>query len=165
MKKVSLLFSAILLIFFLIACTESSSTSADQNEKEEPSSEEASSDKQKKEEASSEEKKKEETKPPQPYQPIEPAEDAKPLKESMTEEQLAKMPKVEAHGGERERMIPVGADPRQRSRRSNGWTVKGSSTGCLLWTSELDQYGYSRGDGTRRSYGKVKGTDSSLFEC
>ncbi|MFZ0474045.1 MAG: hypothetical protein WAM18_00995 [Halobacillus sp.] len=108
MKKVSLLFSAILLIFFLIACTESSSTSADQNEKEEPSSEKDSSDKQKKEEASSEEKKKEETKPPQPYQPIEPAEDAKPLKESMSEEQLAKMPKVEAHGGERERMIPVG---------------------------------------------------------
>jgi len=107
-KKVSLLFSAILLVFFLIACTESTSTSTDQNGKEKPSSEEASSDKQKKDEASSEEKKKEETKPPQPYEPIEPAEGAKPLKESMTEDQLAKMPTVEAHGGERERMIPVG---------------------------------------------------------
>ncbi|MGP4074793.1 hypothetical protein [Halobacillus sp. K22] len=105
MKKLSLLFSAMLLVIVLAACTESTSSSPENDEEEKSQSEESASDEEKEGKASSE---KEETKPPQPYKPIEPDEDAKPLKEKLSEEQLAKMPKVEAHGGERERMIPVG---------------------------------------------------------
>ncbi|KHE69503.1 hypothetical protein [Halobacillus sp. BBL2006] len=102
MKKLTLLLSAAILVFFLVACSETSSTNAKNDEKENSQSEEAASDKKE------EKKEKEDTKPPQPYEAIKPAEDAKPLKEKMTEEELAKMPVVEAHGGDRTRMIPVG---------------------------------------------------------
>ncbi|MGI8313758.1 hypothetical protein [Halobacillus mangrovi] len=100
MKKVTLFLSIILVISLLGACSETTSSSNDNEGKETSQSEEAAKDKK------NEQKKDKE--PPKPYEAIKPDEGAKPLKEKMTEEELKKMPVVEAHGGERKRMIPVG---------------------------------------------------------
>ncbi|ARI75704.1 hypothetical protein [Halobacillus mangrovi] len=98
MKKAILFISIFLVISFLGACSETTSSTND-NEDKTSQSEEAAKDKKEGEK---------EEKPPQPYKAVKPDEDANPLKEKMTEEELEKMPVVEAHGGKRKRMIPVG---------------------------------------------------------
>ncbi|CDO04752.1 hypothetical protein BN988_03319 [Oceanobacillus picturae] len=103
MKKSALLFSGVLILFFLIACSENTTTQENEKSEEEPAQEEGASDEQedKKEEA-------EEEKPTQPYKAMEPREDASPLKETLSEEEIEKMPSEEARGGDRTRMVPVG---------------------------------------------------------
>ncbi|UOQ44857.1 hypothetical protein MUN89_02570 [Halobacillus salinarum] len=116
MKKIYLLLAAVLLVGMLAACTEKTSTSPEEDGKDDQKSEEnakdnQSEDKEKDKEASdSEEKKKEEKEkePEQPFKALQPADDAKPLKETMSKEDVNKMPVVEAHGDDRTRMIPVG---------------------------------------------------------
>ncbi len=50
----------------------------------------------------------EEKKPPQPYKPMEPAEDATPLRDTLSEEELEQMPQAESYGEDRTRMVEVG---------------------------------------------------------
>ncbi|WP_371068857.1 hypothetical protein [Sediminibacillus sp. JSM 1682029] len=113
MKKLALLLSGVLLVFFLVACSENTSTNGDNEKNKEDKQSEESTSGDKKEETKEtdekqEEQEKEETKPPQPYEPLEPSEDAEPLKDKLSEEELEQMPKAEAHGDDRTRMVPVG---------------------------------------------------------
>ncbi|WP_042220997.1 hypothetical protein [Oceanobacillus manasiensis] len=97
MKKLALLFTGALFLFFLIACSEDTTTTNESEKSdEEPAQEEDTADE------------KEEENPPQPYKAMEPTEDATALKETLSEEEIEKMPSAEAGGGDRTRMVPVG---------------------------------------------------------
>ncbi|MFD2628123.1 hypothetical protein [Oceanobacillus kapialis] len=101
MKKLALLFSGALILFFLIACSEETTKESEQSG--ESTQEEDASDKKEEEKETAEE-----DKPSQPFKAMEPAEDSTPLKEALSDEEIAKMPNAEAHGGDRTRMIPFG---------------------------------------------------------
>ncbi|WP_110928103.1 hypothetical protein [Bacillus massiliglaciei] len=104
MRKLALLFSGVLLLFFLVSCSENTATTNQSEKKdEEPAQEEGNSD-----EKEAKKEKEEEKAAIQPFKPMEPAEDASPLKEQLSEEDMEKMPSAEARGGDRTRMIPVG---------------------------------------------------------
>ncbi|WP_077622397.1 hypothetical protein [Sediminibacillus massiliensis] len=113
MKKLSLLFSAVFLTFFLAACSETTSTNEENEENQNKQNEEQSEEQPEEgttdqENENKEQEESKESEPEQPYEPIKPAEDAKPLEDKLTEEELEKMPKAEAHGGDRTRLVPVG---------------------------------------------------------
>ncbi|WP_347548902.1 hypothetical protein ABFG93_15400 [Pseudalkalibacillus hwajinpoensis] len=95
MKKLFLLLLLALIATIVTACSETTSTSTD-NKMDGKSEQQASNEGEKKE------------KKPQPFEPLTPSKDAKPLKETMSDEELAKMPVVEAHGEDRTRNTPVG---------------------------------------------------------
>ncbi|WP_273853398.1 hypothetical protein [Guptibacillus spartinae] len=99
------LFLLVALVALVTACSNSASTDEQTDEKTDQQA--AKEDESKKSEKKVEEKdEKEEV--AQPFEPLAPSEDAKPLKETMTKEELAKMPVVEAHGEDRTRKTPVG---------------------------------------------------------
>ncbi|WP_226579866.1 hypothetical protein [Halobacillus litoralis] len=100
MRKITMAAAAALISLTLAACSDETSATKDESS-EEPKAEQT-------EESVDKESAKKEEKPEQPYEAMEPSEDAEPVKEGLTEEELSKMPKVEAHGGDRTRMIPVG---------------------------------------------------------
>ncbi|UOQ83734.1 hypothetical protein [Gracilibacillus salinarum] len=111
MKRLSMLFSGVLLVFFLVACSEDASTSKNEGKDDNSQSEEDTTDKNEENNETEEQQDKEEeeeTKPPQPYEALEPAADATPLQDKLSEEELSKMPSAEAHGEDRTRMVPVG---------------------------------------------------------
>ena len=115
MKKIVTLLAVVVLISLLAACSDSASTTADQDDSKDKQSEDkdgnqkdSQKDSDSKDDQDKEKEKDQPEKQPQPYKALQPSEDAKPLKETMAEEDLKKMPKVEAHGGDRTRSIPVG---------------------------------------------------------
>jgi Na+-transporting methylmalonyl-CoA/oxaloacetate decarboxylase gamma subunit len=95
------LFLLVALVALVTACSNSASTNEQTDEK---TDQEAA----KEDENKESEKKQEQKEAAQPFEPLAPSEDAKPLEETMTEEELAKMPVVEAHGEDRTRKTPVG---------------------------------------------------------
>ncbi|MGP4060648.1 hypothetical protein [Halobacillus sp. H74] len=97
MKKSFLLLLLVIITLFLGGCTETSSTNKD--EKEEKTNTE---------EDSAQNKETTEKKHEQPYKALEPSEDAEQLRETLSEEEQKNMPSAEAHGGDRERMVPAG---------------------------------------------------------
>ncbi|MCA0171214.1 hypothetical protein [Bacillus sp. RAR_GA_16] len=101
------LFLLVALIALVTACSNSASTNEQTDEKtdQQAAEEDESKETGKKVEDNQKEEKEEVA---QPFEPLAPSEDAKPLKETMTEEELAKMPVVEAHGEDRTRKTPVG---------------------------------------------------------
>ncbi|TLS36840.1 hypothetical protein [Pseudalkalibacillus caeni] len=121
MKKFNLVIASALLASSLAACSNPTSSSSGEIEKAEQQTDNqeqknatsdpkdsgekpANPDNTSKEKPEVEEK----AKPVQPFEALEPAKDAKPLKQTMSEEDLAKMPVVEAHGEDRTRKTPVG---------------------------------------------------------
>ncbi|MGV2621946.1 UNVERIFIED_CONTAM: hypothetical protein N8J90_12190 [Halobacillus marinus] len=98
MKKFSMLLLLAVVAFFLAACSED--TASTNNEK---TADEETDQKVEKKEAEPEEEE-----PETPYKALEPAEGSEPIADGLTEEEKEKMPAVQAHGGERERMVPVG---------------------------------------------------------
>ncbi|MGP4059590.1 hypothetical protein [Halobacillus sp. H74] len=89
MKKLSQLLLAALLIVLLGACAEQSAEEAENAPKKERAPEQK--------------------KQGPPYQTLEPSEDAVPLKEKLSEEELTNMPEQElALGGDPERAVPAG---------------------------------------------------------
>ncbi|WP_377890511.1 hypothetical protein [Alkalihalobacillus sp. R86527] len=100
MRKLFLLL-LVALVAVVTGCSDTASTNEQNDEKadQQETNEDANKEN---------EKKAEQEEAPQPFEPLAPSEDAKPLKESMTEEELAKMPVVEAHGEDRTRKTPVG---------------------------------------------------------
>jgi Na+-transporting methylmalonyl-CoA/oxaloacetate decarboxylase gamma subunit len=95
------LFLLVALVALVTACSNSASTNEQTDEK---TDQEAA----KEDENKESEKKQEQKEAAQPFKALAPSEDAKPLEETMTEEELAKMPVVEAHGEDRTRKTPVG---------------------------------------------------------
>ncbi|WP_082232063.1 hypothetical protein [Halobacillus massiliensis] len=92
MKKITWLLVAALFILLLGACSQQTSKEAEENPE--------------KEEETQPEKKKE---PEPPYKALEPSEDAVPLKETLTEEELQNMPEQQmALGGDPARAVPAG---------------------------------------------------------
>ncbi|MBF0705848.1 hypothetical protein IQ283_04450 [Alkalihalobacillus hwajinpoensis] len=96
------LFLLVALVALVTACSNTASTNEQTDEQADQQATNEDENKEKEEKT----EKKEET--PQPFKAMEPSEDAKPLDETMTEEELAKMPVVEAHGEDRTRKTPVG---------------------------------------------------------
>ncbi|WP_226656575.1 hypothetical protein [Pseudalkalibacillus hwajinpoensis] len=99
------LFLLVALVALVTACSNSASTNEQSDEK---TDQQATNEDESKETEKKPEQKDEEKEVAQPFEPLAPSEDAKPLKETMTEEELAKMPVVEAHGEDRTRKTPVG---------------------------------------------------------
>lgn len=97
------LFLLIALVAVVTACSNTTSTNEESDEKTGQQSNEEEN-----ETKEDEQKDEEQKEAAQPFKPLAPSEDAKPLKETMTEEELAKMPVVEAHGEDRTRKTPVG---------------------------------------------------------
>jgi hypothetical protein len=95
------LFLLVALVSLVTACSNSASTNEQTDEK-------ADQEAAKEDENKESENKQEQKEAAQPFKPLAPSEDAKPLEETMTEEELAKMPVVEAHGEDRTRKTPVG---------------------------------------------------------
>ena len=95
------LFLLVALVALVTACSNTASTNEQTDEQADQQATNEDENKEKEEKT----EKKEET--PQPFEAMEPSEDAKPLEETMTEEELAKMPVVEAHGEDRTRKTPV----------------------------------------------------------
>jgi hypothetical protein len=95
------LFLLVALVALVTACSNSASTNEQTDEK-------ADQEAAKEDENKESENKQEQKEAAQPFKPLAPSEDAKPLEETMTEEELAKMPVVEAHGEDRTRKTPVG---------------------------------------------------------
>ncbi|MBN8209974.1 hypothetical protein JI666_14560 [Bacillus sp. NTK071] len=100
MRKLYLLL-LIALVAIISACSDSTATSSNKDDKK---SEQQAMNEEDTQEASTTTE--EET--TQPFEPMEPSENAKPLEETMSKEELAKMPVVEAHGADRTRTTPVG---------------------------------------------------------
>lgn len=106
MKKLVLLLSGVLLTFFLVACSESTSANKEnEGNNKKTAQEDDTADKKEKQEEPEET---EEKPPPQPYKALQPSEDATPLKDTLSEEDLEQMPQAEAYGGDRTRMVEVG---------------------------------------------------------
>ncbi len=99
------LFLLVALVALVTACSNSASTNEQTDEK---TDQQATNEDESKESDKKAEKKNEEKEVAQPFEALAPSKDAKPLKETMTEEELAKMPVVEAHGEDRTRKTPVG---------------------------------------------------------
>ncbi|MCA0991778.1 hypothetical protein [Pseudalkalibacillus hwajinpoensis] len=95
------LFLLVALVALVTACSNSASTNEQTDEK---TDQEVA----KEDENNESENKQDQKEVAQPFEPLAPSEDAKPLEETMTEEELAKMPVVEAHGEDRSRKTPVG---------------------------------------------------------
>ncbi len=95
------LFLLVALVALVTACSNSASTNEQTDEK---TDQEAA----KEDESKESENKQEQKEAAQPFEALAPSEDAKPLEETMTEEELANMPVVEAHGEDRTRKTPVG---------------------------------------------------------
>ncbi|KAB8136797.1 hypothetical protein F9U64_09845 [Gracilibacillus oryzae] len=112
MKNLTMTLSWLLLVFVLIACSENTVTTDQSEGNNENAQSEESVSEQKEGNIESEEKQETEetkqTEPAQPYKPIEPENDAKLLKDKLSEEELEMMPSAEAHGDDRTRMVPVG---------------------------------------------------------
>lgn len=99
------------LLIFSSACSDQDSESSKKNDSKQQLAEAKTKDTKKaSDKKSTKDSAKKETpaKPEQPFTPIKPSPDAKPLKENYTQEELQKMPVVEAHGDTRERSVPFG---------------------------------------------------------
>ncbi|WP_408007788.1 hypothetical protein ACJROX_24285 [Pseudalkalibacillus sp. A8] len=103
MKKFSFLLFVVSVIFLLAACADSTSTTSENKEKK-PEAEQRHNTAEK-----SKDYDKKDTEPVKPYEALKPSDDAKHLKENLSEEELEKMPAAEAYGDERRtRSVPVG---------------------------------------------------------
>lgn len=117
MKKLWLLLVAAVVAVTLAACSDKTASSdngeedkSEQQDEEKKEEKAENEDKESKEDKGpeKEEKEEKEEEPVQPFEPLKPSDDAKPLEETMTKEELEKMPVVEAHGEDRTRKTPVG---------------------------------------------------------
>ncbi len=110
LKKTGLLLAATAMLFtFSTACSDHDSESAKKkDDKTKLAEAKTKTTKQSSDKKSSKAKKETPKKPEVPYKAIQPSPDAKPLKENYTQEEIQKMPLVEAHGDTRDRSVPFG---------------------------------------------------------